>query len=172
MAITAKLLKRRFPVLLGRFEHGELETLLEALVPIEVPAGEQLHCCGDHADSLYLIWEGNLSLSMKSGGEDIPLGNLGSGQHIGSVAVIEPGPAPTTVMVAEPSTLLRLDYPTLVVLRTTHQQLAGHLLRTLSLDLVERLRFYEEGMAGRTQPPANPEEFAQLCRPLMGVKTG
>jgi len=172
VTVTADLLKRRFPGLMGRFERGELETLLNVLVPIEASSGKELHHCGNPADSLYLIWEGSLLLSMESDGEEIPLGNLGPGQHIGSVAVIEPGPAPTTVVVTEPSTLLRLDHSGFLVLRTIYPRLGGHFLQALSLDLAERLRSYEEGMARRTQPPSNPEEFARLYRPLMGIKTG
>lgn len=172
MAITVNRLKRRFSSLMGRFERGELATLLDVLVSIEVSSGEELQHYGGHADSLYLIWEGSLALSMEFHGKEIPLGTLGPGQHIGSVAVIEPGLAPTTVTVTESSILLRLDHPSLVVLRATHPRLSGHLLQALSLDLVQRLRRYEEGMVERTQPPADPEEFARLCRPLLGIKTG
>lgn len=172
MTMTAESLKSRFPLLLERLSPGEVGNLLNALTQIQASPGEELHRHGDQADSLYLVWEGSLLLSMAFDGREIPLGTLGPGQHIGSVAVIEPGSAPTTVTVAEPGTLLRLDHSGLNALRADHPRVGGHLVQALSLDLAERLRFYEEGMTGRNQPPRDPEEFARLCRPLMGIKTG
>lgn len=171
MAITGDQFKQHFPLLLERFNRQEAETLLHTLDQIEAPSGEELHRCESHADSLYLIWEGSLALAMTVGDREISLGNLGSGQLIGSVAVIEPGPSPTTVTAAEPSTLLCLSHSGLKALRTDQPRLAGNLLRGLSLDLVERLRVYEEGMVGRTRSSTDTEEFARLCGPLMGIKS-
>lgn len=171
MAITGDQFKQRFPLLLERLNHQEAENLLRALTQIEVSSGEELHHWESHADTLYLIWEGSLALAMMVGGKEIPLGSLRSGQLIGSVAIIEPGPSPTTATAAEPSTLLCLNHSGLKVLRTNQPRLAGNLLRGLSLDLAERLRVYEENMVERTRSSNDTEEFTRLCRPLMGIKS-
>lgn len=170
MTITGNQLKQRFSSLLERFNGGDADSLLQVLTQVEAQSGEELHHYGSHADTLYLIYEGSLALSMVVDGKEIPIGTLNSGQHIGSVAVIEPGSSPTTVTAAEPSILLRLDHPGLEKFRSDQPRMAGNLLRALSMDLAERLRVYEEGMVDRTQSSGDVEEFVRLCRPLMGIK--
>lgn len=169
VTITAKQLQNRFPHLLEKFGRGEGKILLEMLDRIEVEPGTELHRYGDPDDSLYLIWEGKVMLSMPVAGRDIALGVLGSGQLIGAVAVVVPGPAPVTAMAAEPSVLLRLDHAGLETLRKNHPRIGGHFLQALSLNMTERLRIYEEYMSRRTRT-GDPEEFVRLCQPLMGVK--
>jgi len=167
--LTADGLQRRFAVLLERFTRRELQILLDALERSDADPGQELHRGGDPIDTLYLIWEGRLALAMPVGNEIIALGTLGPGEFIGTAAVIDPGPAMVTLTVIEPSILLRLDRAGLQALRKAQPRVGGQLLRALSLDLAERLRLYEEGMAERTQP-ADVGEFIRLCRPLLGIK--
>ncbi|MDQ2696659.1 MAG: cyclic nucleotide-binding domain-containing protein [Pseudomonadota bacterium] len=169
MTIAASLFKRRFPLLLERIGRSEVDILLDVLVRVEVAPGAVLVQCGQRAESLFLIWEGALTLSTVANGQDIVLGTLGPGQHVGVAAVVEPGPAMATVAAARPSVVLRLDYAGLVIMRATHPRLAGNLLRALSLDLVDWLRAFEDYMAHRGQT-RNVEDFVKLGRKLMGIK--
>lgn len=169
MTITSKQLRDRFPQLLEKLDRGEAKILLQSLQRIEAEPGTELHRYSDRADSLYLIWEGKVMLSMPVGGRDIALGVLGSGQLIGAVALVAPGPAPVTAMAAEQSILLRLDHGGLEALRKNHPRVGSHLLQAISLNMTERLRIYEEYMAKRTRS-GDPEEFVRLCQPLMGVR--
>lgn len=167
--ITSKQLRSRFPQLLGKLGRGEGKILLEALERVEVIPDEVLHRFGEQADSLYLIWEGGLALSMPVAGKEVPIGRLGPGSTVGSVAVVEPGPSPVTAAAAEPSSLLRLTHEGLSALRKKHPRVGGHLMQALSMNMAERLRVYEDMMTGRTRS-GDPEEFVRLSRPLMGIK--
>jgi CRP-like cAMP-binding protein len=165
VTITADLFKRRFPRLLEKLGHSDLEILLKALTRIDASSGELLYGCGEHSDALYMIWEGRLAFGVLIAGKDIFLGHIGPGQFCGVTAVIEPGPALITATVAEPSVLLRLKHEELVVLRETQPRLCSNLLRALSLDLVEWLRAYEAYMAERTQL-GNIQDFFRMSRHL------
>ncbi|MDQ2697083.1 MAG: cyclic nucleotide-binding domain-containing protein [Pseudomonadota bacterium] len=171
MAITGKLLKRRFPQLLEKFDNNDLEALLGVLNRLDLEADQELRRYGDYADSLYLVWKGSLAQSMEIGGETIPLGVTGAGQHVGTVAIIDPGPALATVRTAEPGTLLCLDQTGLKTLKQKHPRAAGKLWRALSLELSEWLRVYEEYMSRRGGPQASGEGFVQRGRYLMGIRS-
>ena len=169
MTITSKQLRDRFPRFCDRLSRGEAKILLKSLERVEAKPDEVLHRFGDHADSLYLIWEGKLSLSMPVGGKEVPIGTLGPGGSIGPVAVVDPGPAPVTVTVAEPSTLFRLTHEGLEALRKNHPRVGGHFLQSLCLSMTERLRVYEDFMTERTHT-GDPEDLVHLSRPLMGIR--
>ena len=124
-----------------------------------------LYRYGDPVDTLYLIWEGRLHLSMTHS-----LGALEPGQMVGVAEVIAPGPALATVTAATPCILLRLDHASLQNLRQTDPELGGLLLRNLSTDLVERLRAYEKSLSQQGWP-ANDDAIIHLGRQLMEIKT-
>lgn len=170
VTISPDRLKELFPHLLDKLNRSDLQNLMGQLVHRQVSPGEELHRCGSPADSLILLVAGALELSLLVDGISIRLGTLKPGQLIGSVAVIEPDASPTSVTASQPSEVLTLDHEQLNLLRSANPRLGGLLLRALSLDLAERLRYYEEGMAERLRPPDDASEFAQLCRPLMGIK--
>jgi CRP-like cAMP-binding protein len=149
---TPEDLKKRFPRLLGRLEAGDLGTLLHTLEWREVEPGEELCRNAEYCDAMHLLWEGELRLSLWLSGREITIGNIGPGQFVGVVSLIDPGPALLTVTVAEPSRLLRLDHPGLIRLRGSHPRAGGNLLRALSLDLTAWLRSYEAYIAHKTGP--------------------
>jgi lysophospholipid hydrolase len=150
--MTPHQLKKLFPRLFGRFDVDELETLLNALEWIEVESGEELCRNGEHCDAMHLLWEGELTLSVWLSGREIVIGNIGPGQFVGVVSVIDPGPALLTVTVAKPSQILRLDNSALLRLRELHPYVSSSLSRALALDLAEWLRSYEAYVAEKTGP--------------------
>lgn len=170
MTITAKGLKQRFPQFMDKMRSREVDTLLDAMQRVDAAPGHVLQHAGDKIDSFYLLWEGSIEILMRADGEEVSLGILVSGQAFGAVALIEPGPALTTATAVDASVLLRLNHERLADLRQRQPRVGGLVLRALSLDLAERLRLYEEGMVVRGSPPRDAEEFALLCRPLLGVK--
>ena len=163
MTITSQALKARFPNLLSKFSASELDTLLAALMLVQVAPGETLYRNGDHCDTMYLLWQGKLSLSLVLEEQEITLGDIGPGGFVGVLGVIDPGPALLTVKSSEASELLSLEHSGLVALRSTHPRLASNLLRALSLDLVEWLRDYEEYMAKRMNFD-NIKDFLRIGR--------
>ena len=136
---------------------------------IDVPAGCQLLRYGEPADTLNLVWEGALQVSIGIGGQEISIGTVGPGHFVGIAAVIDPGPAVAHVSAAQPSTLLRLNHASLETLRANHPGVGGKLTRALSFELTEWLRTFEEYIAER-EKPNDTEEFAQTIRHLLGLK--
>ena len=170
MTITAKEFKQRFPQFLDKLGLREVDTLLAATQRVDATPGQVLLRAGEKNDSMYLLWDGSLEIKMQADGEEVSLGRLVPGQAFGAVALIEPGSALVTAIAVEASVVLRLSHEQLADLRQRQPRVGGLVLRALSLDLAERLRLYEEGMVARGSPPRDAEEFALLCRPLLGVK--
>jgi CRP-like cAMP-binding protein len=169
VSITAHGFKQRFAALLEKFEADQAEILLNALTRVDASAGETLYRFGEHSDVFYLVWEGRVSLSMSVGSKDITLGTIGPGDFIGALSLIDPGPAPVTFKVIEQSVLLCLDHAALNALRKEHPEVGSQLLRTLSHDLADWLRTYEEYLMVRTRSES-VEEFVQLGMHLLGIK--
>lgn len=163
MTITAELFHQRFASLLGKLDLPETQVLLDHLERVAAVPNETLVRCGRHADSLYLIWEGRLALSLEIAAQELAVGEIGPGQFVGVAAVIHPGPALLTVKVTEPGTLLRLTHEGLVQLRAAQPRLGSDLLRAFSLNLVNWLRTYEDYIAECNQPD-DVVEFFRLGR--------
>lgn len=168
MVISVDQLKHLFPRLLARFGAAELAILLDALTRLEAGPGDVLYRCGQHADSLYLVWQGKLAVSLTIAGEELFLGHLGPGQFTGITAVIDPGPALVSATVVESSVLLRLTHAGLASLRENQPPLGNHLLRALSLELVEWLRGYEAYMKERARPDSI-QELLRMSGYLLGT---
>lgn len=169
MTITAAQLQQRFPQLVKKFNHRELQILLDAMERVDVPAGGQLLRCGEPADALNLVWEGALQVSIGIGDQEIPIGTVGQGHFVGIAAIIDPGLAVAHVSAARPSIVLRLTHAELEALRRNQPGVGGKLTRALSFELAEWLRTFEEYIAER-EKPNDVEEFAQTVRHLMGFK--
>lgn len=169
MAITPEQLQQRFPQLLGKLDHKELQVLLDNLARIEVAPGTEVVRAEDHSDSLYLIWEGKVAFFTEVAGKEIALGALGPGRFFGTEVVIEPTAEVGTSRTMEPSVLLRLDHASLEKLGESRPRLASHLLRALSLDMVDWLRSVEKYMTERTLPN-DIEESVRMVRELRGLE--
>lgn len=168
VSIDAISLKHRFPVLLDKFSHDELEVLLDMLACIKVDADAELQQFGDEVDALFLVWEGKVAVSLAVGGQAVDLGTMGSGESLGEINAIDPGLAMSKLTATEPSTVLCLRHTNLEALRRTHPPLHGKFLRALSLRIAGILRTYENYRVERTWP-MDTAEFISLFRKLMGM---
>lgn len=168
MAITTEQLQQRFSQLLGKLDREEVQVLLDRLTPINVAPGEDVVRAEDHADSLYLIWEGKVAFFKEVSGKTIAVGTLGPGRFFGTEVVIDPAPEVGTSRAVESSILLRLDHASLEGLCDSHPRLGGHLLRALSLDMVDWLRAVKKYMTERTLPN-DLRECIQMVRELRGL---
>ncbi len=169
MSISVEQFRRCFPKLVEGLDNREIRVLLEAMSPAELAPGELLSQFGETHDTLTLVYQGGLMVTITVFDEEISIGTMRPGQLLGIAAVIEPGGASATAKVAEPSTVLRLNHDRLMQLRRDHPRVAGYLLRALSLQLAEWLRTFEGYMAGRVRP-SDVREFAQVARQLMGIE--
>ena len=108
---------------------------LAAELPVfQLAAGDALVHQGDDADSLFVILEGRLSVSLDhEAREEQQLAELGAGDVVGEVALIAGGKRSATVRAVEPSTLAHLSVALLDRLLGLHPAMASRLA-----DLVSR----------------------------------
>ncbi|MEK6663251.1 MAG: cyclic nucleotide-binding domain-containing protein [Pseudomonadota bacterium] len=179
MEITPAQFKQRFKSVATRFSNAEdLQALLQHLDVTQIAAGTRLIARSDLCSTLYLVWDGSLSISFKNGDAEMVLGNVGPGEWMGEVALLDPAPAITSVTAALDTNLLALSHEQFATLRKAHPNAASALLHALSTDMAERLRTYAsrarreyrrdapEVLVGHTEDKLGTIE---LLRTLMGI---
>lgn len=179
MKITPEQFKQRFKSLAANFSNAEdLQALLQHMDVTWVAVGTRLMTRNDLCSTLYLVWDGSLSISLKNGGTGMVLGHVGSGEWMGEVALLDPAPAITSVTAALDTNLLALSHEQFATLRKAHPNAASALLHALSTDMAERLRTYAsrarreyrrdapEVLVGHTEDKLGTIE---LLRTLMGI---
>lgn len=178
--INADTFARHFSALAKQFHSPEiLKTILQSMEINHVPAGTRLIEYDGPCSTLYLVWDGLLSASIEDEEGKIKLGDIGPGEWIGEVTLIEPGPASASVSTVEESTLLSMSHEAFSKLRDQHPAAAGALMHTLSLNLAERLRTYGNRAAQEIHAhefemkelaPETRANIVKILANLMGIK--
>lgn len=137
--MTAGDLKRQFPVFKGTSAE-DLGVLCDTLIAHEVPAGARLVAADEASETLYLIVEGRVRVTLESGDESIVLGEFGPGHWVCEMGLIEPAPASATVSAVDECSLLSLSHTDFMALRRTCPTLTSSLVNVISNQLTERLR--------------------------------
>ena len=140
MSYNPSEFKQHFPSIATHLGPTGIEIFTRALVPTEATAGDVLISCGARSDTLYLIWQGLLAISIEADSKNLLLGEVGGGSWVGEITMIEPDSATTTVIAKEDSTLLALSNDGFERLRNHPPKVASSLLKVLSMDLANRLR--------------------------------
>jgi CRP-like cAMP-binding protein len=106
-----------------------------------IPAGTLLIGDGQPVDSLYLILDGVMSVSVDNSGRSLHLGRLGKGKWIGDVSLLSGEPLASSGVAAEtPATLLELKHAVFRRLAVERPELANSIVRALIDALAERVR--------------------------------
>ena len=142
----------RFPALAEELGPDNLQTLLTATTPLELPANRKVIRDRMPVDSLYLILEGQVSISVEANKRGIKLGELGPGEWLGEVSVLSGELlASSTVTTETPVRFLRLRHEKFEELIWKNAEVSGVLLRQLVLMLADRLR--KSGATLKRPPP-------------------
>ena len=132
---------RKFPEFSASLGEAHVQTLLNATTTLELPAYRKLIRDRMPVDSIYLLMEGEVAVSVEEGGNQIPLGNIGPGQWLGEISVLSGEMlASSTVTTVTPVTLLRLKHQAFEDLLSGDPKLANALLEQLIGMLSDRLR--------------------------------
>ena len=132
---------KKFPEFSASLGEGNVQTLLRATSKVELPAYRKLIRDRMPVDSIYLLMEGEVAVSVEEGGNQIPLGNIGPGQWLGEISVLSGEMlASSTVTTVTPVTLLRLKHQAFEDLLIRNETLARAMLEQLTGMLSERLR--------------------------------
>jgi len=180
MQPTAAEFKRRFKAIAGQFSStAQLDTLLQKMAPTPVRTGTEIVQYEGTSSTLFLLWDGALSVSIGKGAESLELGSIGPGEWIGEITLIEPGVASATVTAKADSTLLALPHKTFRELEKSEPEIASALLHAISLSLAERLRATSnqvsrcvsgEALDGKMLKAPERASIAQLIADLMGLQ--
>ncbi|MCE0522281.1 MAG: cyclic nucleotide-binding domain-containing protein [Methylacidiphilales bacterium] len=103
-------------------------------------AGTELIRGGELQDRFFVVVSGQLTISSRTGGKEMPLSTAKAGECLGEVSLLEPGPASATVRVVEDATLWSMDIGDLRAYLSEHAGGAGALLMGMATCLSKRLR--------------------------------
>ena len=133
--------KRRFPGLAGELGPRNVDVLVGSTTALELPAGRKVIRDRMPVDSLYIVLDGELIISVEENKKAIRLGHVGPGQLLGEVSVLSGELlASSTVESRTPVKLLRLRHEKFGELIATNYEVANALLKELVGMLAERLR--------------------------------
>lgn len=135
------------------------DTICSLLTPEECEAGAVLFRAGDAGDSMYLIEDGKIQISMRSSdGEDLILAVLGPGDFFGEMALIDGQPRSANAKVVEHSRMAVLTREHFLSFLGSSPNVAVEMLTALS----RRLRRTDELLRHLATRNANEEEEAHL----------
>ena len=140
ITITSESLAERFPAVASSLGAEHLETLLAALEVQEVVPSEALTAEQTPGDDLFLVWDGQLDVSIATPTGERSVGTVGIGSFVGEVALLDPGPVTATVTAEQGCTVLRLSRSNFDDLCDRHPVVAGALLAEMGRTLSARLR--------------------------------
>ena len=131
----------KFPQLAQELGKENFDRLLNVCSVVEIAAGRKLFRDRMPVDSLYLILEGEMTVSVQEGEKTLELAVVKAGEWLGEVSVLSGELlASSTVIARTPVRLLRLRHQAFEDLVHGNQAIASVLLRRLVGMLADRLR--------------------------------
>jgi uncharacterized membrane protein len=124
-----------------------------------LPAGHRLFDMGDTGDSLYIVRAGKVRCFVESNvGETLILGELGPGELVGEISLLDGGPRTSSAETIEPVELLVIDRASLLEVIARHPHVALDLLTVMGC----RLRASSELLRERVTRNPNVEHETLL----------
>lgn len=158
---------RKVLYLLGELEDTDLQWLLDAGVSTPVAAGTAIIRENEPLDDFFIVADGQFSVSK---GEHL-VAQLGSGEVVGDMSLLDSRPPTATVTAAVDSTVFAIPQGSLRSKLKSDASFAARLYRALSLFLANRLS-RTQAMGGEVQAGAaqadqdedeiSPDQLEQL----------
>lgn len=119
------------------FGPAQIAALAQSLEPLECPSGHVLIAQGQQGDGLYLLLDGLIKVSRRSGdgSEDEELVELGAGEMFGVLALVDQLPAGASCTALTPVRVARLSLPGFKRLFVDALPLARHLQYMIAVQL-------------------------------------
>ncbi len=137
LELRERLIKQS--ILLQGFSKFQIRRFILMCHMVEGKAGEQLIREGDAGDKMYLVVDGEMSVSKMVHGKRTAIATLEPGDIFGEIALISSQPRTADVFAATDVKLLTLDWKTLERLRRLSPFIASKLFLNLSKVLGNRL---------------------------------
>ena len=122
----------------GALEEPDVEALMRIGTQRQLQVGDQLLTEGIHHDAIYLVLDGELSVSVK--GRDATIAYVGKGEILGEMSLLESQPASATLCAITPATVLRIPRDVLEQHLATDPGFSLRFYRALGKLLSHRLR--------------------------------
>lgn len=142
----------------------DLRQLMYVVCLFELQEGHVLIRQGAHTESMCIVYSGALEVKVEIDDKMVYLPEVGPGQWVGEINLLDPGRASAHVSVKGPTKVLEFSYSALNEYRDKHPEGALRLLNALSLDLAGRLHQTTNGVLRRRgdrivlDPPAKPQQ--------------
>lgn len=125
--------------ILGELDDDDIDWILETATREKIPAGTVLIHEGEAIDTLYILLEGNLSVSTAATNSQ-EIAHLSSGEVVGEMSFIDTRPPSATVIAKQPSLVLSLPRSLLATKLRQDVGFASRFYRALAVLLSHRLR--------------------------------
>ena len=122
----------------GALKEPDVEALMRIGTPQQLHVGDQLLTEGIHHDAIYLVLDGELSVSVK--GRNAAIAYVGKGEIVGEMSLLESQPASATLCAITPVTVLRIPSDALEKNLAADPGLSLRFYRALGMLLSHRLR--------------------------------
>ena len=122
----------------GALEEPDVEALMRIGTQQQLHVSDQLLTEGTHHDAIYLVLDGELSVSVK--GRNDVITYVGKGEIVGEMSLLESQPASATLCAITPVTVLRIPRDTLEEKLAADPGFSGRFYRALGMLLSHRLR--------------------------------
>jgi len=120
---------------IGIFGHLSAEDrteLAKVIDEVSVPAGQVLFRAGDPGESLYIVCEGDMEISIRDhAGQKIVLNNAHAGEIFGELALLDRGARTASAVAATDAQLLELDRDDLLLMFQRAPDAALHFLAVM-----------------------------------------
>jgi len=118
--------------LLGKdLEDDECDILLDLMGERRLQDGEDLVTMGDETRTLFILFEGRISVFCEVGGNEVQLYVMKTGECAGTRAFVEGTPRPATLRATMPSTVRTLETNDFEALLETHPRVVYKFMRGL-----------------------------------------
>lgn len=146
---------RKVLYILTRLTDDDVDWLASIGERRRLPVGTVLIREGEAIDAVTFVLDGKVSVTIEGIGE---VAQLGSGEIVGEMSLVDESPPSATVTVIEPATVLAVDRETLNVKLEREPEFAARLYRAIAMFLSVRMRSTVQrlGYGGR---PASQEEI-------------
>lgn len=141
---------------------GDLAEILGCVTPRVVKAGQPVFREGETGDAAYVVEQGRLRTFIEVDGAPVPLGEVGVGQVVGELLLVDGPPYNLSATAAVDTRLMGIDRVRFEQLRRDRRPAAFEVLRQVAKVLEERIHEADQRIRGviARPAPAAPEPIA------------
>ncbi|MFH1243471.1 MAG: Npt1/Npt2 family nucleotide transporter [Pseudomonadota bacterium] len=147
MRVPDKILRLKKIAIFAGLSVSEMAAIGSVTEEVSCVAGEVIIKEGEWGDTMYLIIDGDVSVTKEAGakgGRQVELGRIGAGNYFGEMALFEDAARSATIRTVNPSRLLVLHKREFTEIVREYPQIALHICKALS----ERIRELHEKVKG------------------------